>query len=72
MGIDLRTKTLEEVEVLYQRALISFEETRDYVRKWNAGPHLTQAVIFDGRIRNFDPETNRAYKHLYAEFAVSS
>ena len=71
MALDLSHKTLEEVELLYQRALISFEETRDYVRTWNAGPHLTQAVIFDGRIRNIDPET-RLYKHLYAEFGISA
>ena len=61
--------SINEVEAMYHRGMVSEPELVAYLRAWNAGPHFTQAVFCDGRIRNFDPE-NGCYKHLWERFGV--
>jgi hypothetical protein len=56
----LHLANLDEAELLYRQGRVSEDDMIDYLRRWNAGPHFTQAVFFDGRIRNFDP-TQRSY-----------
>ena len=63
--------SLNDVEFLYEQGLVSRAEIVEYLRKWNAGPHFTQAVWWDGRIRNFDPEVSIPYqKDVMAECGV--
>jgi len=63
--------SLNEVERMYRCGSVTYEEVRDYLRRWNAGPHFTQAVLADGAIRNFDPEKSGwAYRHLAGEFGL--
>lgn len=68
---DLSQSSLDEVENFYQRGIISEEEVVAYLRLWNAGPHFTQAVLFDGRIRNFDPEKSAdIYRNQQEKFGL--
>jgi hypothetical protein len=67
---ELAKLNLEQVNQQFRNGQISEDEAKEYVRAWNAGPHITQAVIFHGEIENFDPETSNKYRHLYDEFGV--
>jgi hypothetical protein len=72
MSMLTSNSSLERAEELKRNGWITYDELRDFIRNWNAGPHFTQAVYTDGRIRNFDPDRSIMYRHLYAEFGVRS
>lgn len=55
-NMDLTNRSLNEVEQLLQQCRISRDQAVAWVRLWNAGPHLTQAIVRNGRIKNMDPE----------------
>ena len=50
----LEKLTLDQVSRLYSEGKISREQAEEYVKKWNAGPHFTQAVVGNGWIANRD------------------
>lgn len=64
--------SLNDVERDYRRGLITEKEVIAYIKKWNAQPcRLTQAVLSDGSIRNFDPEVSGGfYRHLKEKFGL--
>ena len=64
--------SLNDVERFFQHGYWSRERTVAFVRKWNEGPHFTQAVVTEGTIRNFDPERNHIWRHLYKECGVKT
>ena len=65
------TANLNDVECGFLRSDYSEKEVTEYLRAWNAGPHFTQAVLYDGRIRNFDPEKSGwCYRHVAEKFGV--
>lgn len=67
----LRGCSLQTAEDRYRQGRATREEVAAFLRAWNAGPVLTQAVLVDERIRNFDPVERRGmYGHLYEEFGV--
>jgi len=68
----LERATLNQVDEMYRQGSISEEETIEYIRAWNNGPHFTQAVLTDGKIRNFDPEKSGVfYRHLKEKFNLN-
>jgi hypothetical protein len=67
---NLNNYSLAQVDSMYQNGALSTDEVTDYLRAWNAGPHFTQAVIWHGSIRQFDPETNHFYQQLYKTYGV--
>lgn len=71
MSLIHQDSSIADVERLYQQGLASEAEVVSYLREWNQGPHFTQAVLQDGAIRNFDPETSSGfYRHLREKFAL--
>lgn len=67
----LSNYSLDDIERCYRQGRVSREEVVEYLKKWNSGPHCTQAVLFDSRIINFDPEDHGwRYKHLAEEFGL--
>lgn len=62
--------SLERVESLYNNGQMSDSELIEYIREWNAGPHMTQAVYRDGKIRNYDPENHYFSQQDIDEFGV--
>ncbi len=64
--------SLNDVERMYNNGTVSWDDLVTYIRAWNAGPHFTQAVYADGKIRNFDPEQLAAPTHLFALFGVKA
>ena len=67
----LTYSTLNEVEQFFREGRVTEDEVAVFLRAWNAGPHFTQAVLTDGRIRNFDPALSGAcYRHLKDRFGL--
>ena len=71
--MNLKNKSLGEVEYMYQKGMISEQETIEYIKLWNAGPcRFTQAILADGAIRQFDPErSGKFYQHLKDKFNLN-
>lgn len=66
----IKTLSLNQVETLWRNGRISGETATQYVRAWNAGPHITQCVIADGAFRTFEPKPSNAvfYRHYQETF----
>lgn len=62
------TYSLNQAEHLYLTGAASLDELTDYLHRWNASPHFSQA----GLVRTFDPEKSNSYSHLYAQFGVKA
>ena len=43
--MDLSDKTLNEVDRLWAQGKITRPEVKEYVEKWNAGPHFSTAKV---------------------------
>lgn len=68
---DLSHRSLNDVDLLYQQGRITEDEVTRYLIAWNAGPVHTQAVLQDGRIKNFLPENSGVfYRHLKDKFGL--
>ena len=61
--MNLNNLSLDQVDQRYRDGRISEECVAEYLRAWNAGPVMSQAVLRDGAIRVFDPETS-IYRHV--------
>ena len=69
--METKNLSINDVERLYRGGQISEDEVVKYIREWNAGPHFSQAVLSDGRIRLFDPEKSFVfYRHLAERFGI--
>ena len=53
---DLKTLSLAQVERGYRYGSISEELTVEYCDLWSRGPHLTEAFLADGFIRQRDKD----------------
>lgn len=63
--------SLAEMDRMYRDGRVTYDEAREYVRRWNAGPHFTQAIIKDGRIQNMEIDVLvLRHKNLIEEFGV--
>lgn len=70
--INLANYSLADVGRFYRQGRVSRDQVVEYLRSWNSGPHLTQAVLKDSRIVNFYPEEGQIYKHLFEEFGIKA
>jgi hypothetical protein len=69
--MNLSNHTLNQVNEMYRQGSIGYKDVTEYLISWNAGPHFTQAVLSDGKIRNFDPEKSGVfYRHLKDIFGL--
>ena len=53
---DLKKLSLNQVEEQYRYGTISESLTLEYIGIWNRGPHLTDAYLMDGFIRQRDKD----------------
>ena len=70
---NLTQYSINQIEEMARFGSITEADITAYLRAWNAGPHFTQAVWADGRIRNFDPENKgRPYAQLWEQYGVQA
>jgi hypothetical protein len=43
--------TLQQMEDRYRAGYVTDQELAEYLKRWNEGPHFTEAYWMDGRIR---------------------
>jgi hypothetical protein len=62
--------SLDQAERLFRLRKWTEEQTLQFIRDWNAGPHFTQAVLTGDSIQNFDPEECKLFTHLHEKCGV--
>lgn len=63
--------SLNQVDWQYRNGHMTLAQVTAYLRRWNATPgRFTQAVIFDGAVRNYDVEVRNYPPAVEREFGV--